>query len=421
MTTTTTTSAAATDDLAVGIALDIADRFDRPDGPDLPTDQAWWHQSLAHGAPGVALLHMELAAAELRPFDRVHDWLTMITSRPVTTGTNTGALYGAPAVARALAGAATVRPGAYQSALRAVTARIEADVEQRVQRARTRLDTGALPIMAEFDTIRGLAGIGAHLLHHTPDGPTLRTVLDYLVRLTHPVHHRTRTMPGWWTPTGPTGRAEDSFPDGHGNVGLAHGICGPLAVLAQTRRRGITVDGHDEAIETICAWLDHWRTNTATGPRWPYVITREELDTTPSTVRRSGATRRPSWCYGTAGVARTLQLAALALGDNARRRDAEDALTGALTDPTQDALVTDDSVCHGYAGLARVAAHAAADATPDTAPGLRRLAKRLLGRVGHQPATSDPGLLEGAAGIGLVALTAITDPTTRWDTCLLTT
>jgi hypothetical protein len=45
---------------------------------------------------------------------------------------------------------------------------------------------------------------------------------------------------------------------------------------------------------------------------------------------------------------------------------------------------------------------------------------RLLGRVGHQPATNDPGLLEGAAGIGLVALTAITDPTTRWDTCLLT-
>jgi len=166
---------------------------------------------------------------------------------------------------------------------------------------------------------------------------------------------------------------------------------------------------------------DHWRTDTATGPRWPYVITREELDTTPRTVRRSGATRRPSWCYGTAGVARTLQLAALALGDNARRRDAEDALTGALTDPTQDALITDDSVCHGYAGLARVTAHAAADATPDTAPGLRRLAKRLLGRVGHQPATSDPGLLEGAAGIGLVALTAITDPTTRWDTCLLTT
>jgi len=423
---TATSTAAATTvnpavDVAVGIALHIADRFDRPDGSGLPTGQAWWHQSLAHGAPGVALLHMELAAAELRPFDRVHNWLTTITSRPVTTGATTGAFYGAPAVARALAGAAAVRPGAYRSALRAVTTRIEADVEHRVRRARTRLDAGALPIMAEFDTIRGLAGVGAHLLHHAPDGPALRSVLDHLVRLTQPVRNGSRTVPGWWTPTGPTGRAEDDFPDGHGNVGLAHGICGPLAVLAQTRRRGITVDGHDEAIETICAWLDDWRTDTATGPRWPYVIARNELDTGPRTVRRSGATRRPSWCYGTAGVARTLQLAALAVGDTTRRRFAEDALTGALSDPTQLALVTDDSLCHGYAGLARITAHAAADADTDAAPGLRRLAVSLLGRVGHQPAADDPGLLEGAAGVGLVALTALADPTTRWDTCLLTT
>ena len=413
----TVTREGATVDLAVA----IADRFAQPDGPGLPAEEVWWHQSLAHGAPGIALLHVELAAVGLRPFGRVHDWLSMITSRPVTTGANTGAFYGAPAVARALAGAAALHPGAYRSALRAVTAQIDADAQHRVERANARLDAGTLPVMAEFDTIRGLAGVGAHLLHHDPDGPALRSVLGYLVRLTRPIRNGGRTVPGWWAPTGPTGRVQDGFPGGHGNIGLAHGVCGPLAVLAQTQCRGLTVDGQDDAIETVCAWLDSWRIDTATGARWPYVITREENDTPPLTVRHSGAARRPSWCYGTAGIARTLQLAGLALGDTTRRRVAEDALTGALRDPAQLVLVSDDSLCHGYAGLARITAHAAADATDATAPVLHRRAASLLGGVGHQPVTGDPGMLEGAAGIGLVALTAIADPATRWDTCLLTT
>src|SRR6266498_5079469 len=313
-------------DLAVDTALEIADRYAEPDAAELPTDQAWWHQSLAHGAPGIALLHIELAAAGLRPFHRAHDWLTVATGKPVTTGASTGLFYGALAVARALAGAAAVRPGSYRSALATMTRQIAASVHDRVDTAHSRIEVGTLPLMAEFDTIRGLAGVGTYLLHHDPAGTALRAVLDYLVRLTQPMITDGETMPGWWTPTGPTGRDEDEFPGGHGNFGLAHGICGPLALLAQSLRRGSLVAGQREAIETICAWLDSWRIDTSTGHRWPYMITRDELDSRPAQVQHSGATRRPSWCYGTAGIARTLHLAALAVGDTTRRQLAEDAL-----------------------------------------------------------------------------------------------
>jgi lantibiotic biosynthesis protein len=405
------------------VALEIADRYARPDAADLPTDQAWWHQSLAHGAPGVALLHTELAAAGLRPFQRVHDWLTVAVSKPVTTGASTGMFYGAPAVARALAGAAAVRPGTYRSALKPLTRQIAADVHNRVDEAHTRIDAGVLPLMAEFDAIRGLAGVGAYLLHHDPSGTALRAVLGYLVRLTRPVTIDGESVPGWWTSTGPTGRVEAEFPGGHGNFGLAHGICGSLAVLAQSLRQGITVDGQPGAIETICTLLDSWRLDTTTGHRWPYMITRDEVNSRPAHLRHSGATRRPSWCYGTAGIARSLQLAALATGDSTRRRIAEDALLSALTDPTQDALITDGSLCHGYAGLARITTHAANDADEPTTTRLRTLATDLLDRAPVQPTTDTPGLLEGAAGIGLAALAPVTGaPTaTNWDTCLLIT
>jgi hypothetical protein len=403
------------------MAVEIADRYARPCTAGLPTDQAWWHQSLAHGAPGIALLHTELAAAGLRPFDRAHDWLTVAASRPVTTGASTGLFYGAPAVARALAGAAAVRPGTYRSALQPLTRRITADVHDRVDKAHTRINAGILPLMAEFDAIRGLAGVGAYLLHHDPDGTALRAVLDYLVQLTQPATIDGQSVPGWWTLTGPTGRVEDEFPGGHGNFGLAHGICGSLALLAQSLRQGISVDGQREAIETICTWLDLWRIDTTAGHRWPYMVTRDEVNSRPTHLRHSGATRRPSWCYGTSGIARSLHLAALAVGDAARRRIAEDALVSALTDPAQDALVSDASLCHGYAGLARITTHAAADASEPAATRLRALATDLLDRALSQPVTEDPGLLEGAAGVGLATLAAVTETATNWDTCLLIT
>ncbi len=404
------------------LVLAIADRYAQPSIASA-SNLAWWHQSLAHGVPGIALLHTELAAAGLRPFRRVHDWLTTGVSTPVTTGTSSGPFYGAPALARAIAGAAAVRPGAYRSAREALLTRITEDALQRVDRAHIRMTARDLPALAEFDTLRGLAGIGASLLHHDPRGAALRAVLRYLVQLTHPTTLDGKPVPGWWTRTGPTGRDEAEFPSGHGNFGLAHGICGPLALLAQTLRHGITVSGHADATTAISAWLDSWRIDTPTGHRWPYMITLDEVATRPTRVRHSGATRRPSWCYGAAGIARSQQLAAHALGDTARRRAAEQALISALTDPAQTRLITDATLCHGHAGLARIADHAARDAEPPVAARLRGLAADLMHRAAAQPLTATPGLLEGAAGIGLAALAALSSepPITRWETCLLIT
>lgn len=405
--------------MTVDVALEIADRLADPSAEGLPVDQVWWCQSLAHGAPGIAVLHAELAAAGLRPFRRVHDWLAVATGVAVTTGATTGLFYGVPAVAYAIARAAVVHSGAYRTALASLKAQIAADAHCRVEAAHARISAGRLPVLAEFDAIRGLAGVGAYLLHHELDGSALRAVLGYLVRLTQPV---TKGLPGWWTLTGPSGRVDAEFPGGHGNFGVAHGICGPLAVLAHSHRQGISVAGQLDAITTICSWLDAWRIDTDAGAHWPYMITRSELTSPPARVGHSGANRRPSWCYGTAGIARCLQLAALATSDTVLRATAESALVSALTDPAQHALTTDASLCHGYAGLARIAVNAAGHAADPVAARLRALVPDLLAQAVAQPATTAPGLLEGAAGIALAAFA----PTTKalpsapsWDAFLL--
>ncbi len=58
-----------------------------------------------------------------------------------------------------------------------------------------------------------------------------------------------------------------------------------------------------------------------------------------------------------------MQLAAIALGDKARRQAAEDGAIAALADPARLGLVTDASVCHGWAGLLAVTRAIAGDSS----------------------------------------------------------
>ncbi|MCX2969412.1 MULTISPECIES: lanthionine synthetase C family protein [Streptomyces] len=405
----------------------IADRLAAPqDVRSLHHRQGWWPQSLAHGAVGVALLHIERARADQGPWQRAHDWLACAAAEPTVGGADSHLYYGAPALAFALH-AAVDRPGRYARALDTLDQYVTATIRARLVSAHARMDGGDMAALTEFDAIRGLSGMGALLLRRDLHIDVLREILTYLVRLTEPVKHDGELLPGWWSHLAPSGKTSPNYPEGHANNGVAHGIGGPLAVLSLAARRGVTVDGHLDAITRILAWLDHWQQDGPAGPWWPYWITREQL--------RSGTTgpgpSRPSWCYGTAGFARAQQLAALALKDPARQQTAEFALLRAMTDPGQLSMTVDVSLCHGFAGLARITQLVAADAIT---PGLTECLPRLLAPIIDTapgtladflidpPGGGDIGLLEGAAGTAL-ALTTFhtgTPSASGWDSCFLT-
>ncbi|MGH3771182.1 MAG: lanthionine synthetase C family protein [Pseudonocardiaceae bacterium] len=309
--------------------------------------------------------------------------------------------------------AAADRPGRYERALASLDVRVAAVTRRRLDQAHARIDRGDRPALAEFDLINGLAGLGAHLLRRDPHGDLIRHVLAYLVRLTEPLG--AEDLPGWWTGLAPTGRRSTDLSGGHGNFGMAHGISGPLALLSLAMRRGIVGAGQAEAIKRICSWLDAWRQDHDTGPWWPETITLEAIR-----LGRPKYTRpmRPSWCYGTPGLARAQQLAGQATADPDRQRMAEQALIGCLTDPEQLRRITDSSLCHGSAGLFQTAWRIAAEAhAPGLTAQLHDLAERLL--IPEPPGTAI-GLLEGATGRALALSTAAGEPpVSRWDTCLL--
>ena len=175
-------------------------------------------QSLADGAAGVALAHMEAG-----------DWpaaraaLRHAVAGGVSTGGGASLYHGAPALEFVLA--ATSHPGLAQA--RTATAAGTATVtRRRLEAAHRRIDRREQPHYAEYDLIRGLTGLGV-VLRRTGERDLLRQVLEYLVRLTEPHGD----LPGWWCRNSP-GHSQPAPAGGHANHGMAHVVSAELQCLS---------------------------------------------------------------------------------------------------------------------------------------------------------------------------------------------
>ncbi|GLZ16441.1 hypothetical protein Acsp04_66760 [Actinomadura sp. NBRC 104425] len=216
-----------------------------------------WGQSLSRGAAGIALLHITRARRGAASWKAAHSWVTAATRAPISMHPSTGLFHGAAAVAFILAYA---DHPAYADALAVLDAHIIEQTRYRVDAAHQRIDRAELPALAEYDLISGLTGLGCYLLHRFGHSRALRDVLDYLVRLTKPLRARQldgALVPGWWSSHDHTDRPSPALPGGHANLGMAHGIAGPLALLATAQRRGVTVNGQPKQ---STASADGWTT-----------------------------------------------------------------------------------------------------------------------------------------------------------------
>ncbi|MFD7993762.1 lanthionine synthetase C family protein [Streptomyces mexicanus] len=383
--------------------------------PVNPTAQAapGWPQSLYSGAAGITLLQAVKELVGEGDMEAMRACAESMFRMPIMAGPEGFGLYeGAPAVAYVLTFTDTPSTERLLSALDGHVRRM---TTSRLEAARARLESGQPAKTAEFDLISGLAGFGVYHLRRGNVGE-LQAILSYLVQLCEPITVGGQTLPGWWS----ISEAGTAWPaDGHGNFGLAHGITGPLALLASSSLRGYTVPGQERAMTRICQWLDDWRTGDGRSAHWPEWIDLQE--------QRRGSTasmgpKRPSWCYGTPGIARALQLAGRALGDASLQEHAEQALAGCLLDPQQLALLTDASLCHGWSGLIQAARRAAEDEKDGQ---LYDLLPRLwAGLTTHLEEHGPPAhstLMEGTAGLDLVCLddSKCATPETSWDLCLL--
>ncbi|MEW2390690.1 lanthionine synthetase C family protein [Streptomyces venezuelae] len=399
--------------------------------PELAETRSLWHpQSLADGHAGVALLLAALAHTDPDSARATHAHLTAAVTgvaRPAREG-----LYaGLPAVAFA-ARTAVTKPGEYAALLTKLDVQVALLARRLVEEDAPRLGprlapgttgtSGMRPAgarMAGYDVVAGLSGLGRLLLAAGPEHrETTELVLTHLVALTHPVTEPGgRTVPGWWTADPILFSEPLGIPGGHFNVGLAHGIPGPLALLSLAHRAGVRVPGQERAIRTITEWLLARRSPDGVG--WPNVVPLDAELTAAAGDRAELAEARTGWCYGTPGVARALQLAALALKEPDWNRQAVTAVAHAC----RRGHFADPTLCHGLAGLTAIVSLMARE------PGGEELAALLPGLTTSLAAAADPshpflwpaaapgvgsvvhrpGFLDGAAGAAL-ALHSTTNP-----------
>jgi len=285
----------------------------------------------------------------------------------------------------------------------------------------------------QFDVISGLAGIGAYLLQRR-SRPVVADALDAVLRaLIHLTAPNPGSPPRWFTSQQmmadePTAR---HYPHGNLNLGLAHGIPGPLALMALAHKEGVELPGLQEAIQHVAGFIADSRVDGPYGVDWPTAIPLRADGTwnVADAVERS----RTAWCYGSPGVARSLWLAGDALGEGSWKSLAVEALEAVLRRPIPERMIDSPTLCHGVSGLLAIVLRFARD--DDRAGmfvgGADALCRQLLelyapdhplGYYSIEPGgtrVDQAGLLDGAPGVALALLAAATSTEPFWDRLFL--
>jgi hypothetical protein len=296
------------------------------------------------------------------------------------------------------------------------------------------------PWTADYDLIRGLAGLGVYALERLPRRSALACLDRIVERLAETAEHgpqgttwhtATELLPEW---------QRKIYPQGYYNLGMAHGVPAVIALLGATAAAAarLAEAGEPQALELAgrardlregaTRWLLAQRL-PAGEPCWFGATFSPELP-----AQRS----RLAWCYGDPGVAAAMLVAARGSGDAALERQAVELALDAAARPAATAMVRDAGLCHGSAGLAhlfnRLYQETGEERLAEASRGWFEAALDFrqpgIGLAGYRSFMveddgkteswrNDGGLLEGVAGIGLALLGGLSGFEPAWDRVLM--
>lgn len=275
-----------------------------------------------------------------------------------------------------------------------------------------------------FDIFDGLVGIGVYALERIPQSCALELVECVIHRLAAHAENATNgvlwdRLPADATSAHSRLRAPKAEP--YVDLGMARGMASVIAFLAQVRRNSLVDEDVGDLLSRAVSQLLSYRQSTDTGGYFPYLGT--------SAIKPV----RTSWCYGDLGIGTALRLAAEAQPDAGWYNIATEILADISTVDVGEDPLADACVCHGAAGVGHILTRTYhATGNPGFARSACRWFSRVLDESRRWPSgvggfrfywngqwVPIPGLLRGAAGVGLALLSAASDVAPDWDRLLL--
>jgi lantibiotic modifying enzyme len=283
------------------------------------------------------------------------------------------------------------------------------------------------PWRQDWDLVQGLVGVGFYGLERLPreSGQTiLERVVDRLAEGAVSDDQGT----SWFTaaPLLTEGQRTEA-PGGWTNLGLAHGVPGILQILAGAAARDVRGPTAQSLLREAVRWVLARRLAPGSGSQFPSWIS----------PGRPPKSTRLGWCYGDLGIAVSLLGAARWIGEASWENEARAIASDAALRPASEARVQDAGLCHGAAGIAHLL-NRLYQSTGDEILGerarfwieealrLQKPGQGIAGYLHYFPESgkkprwlTEPGILTGAAGIGLALLSACSDAAPGWDRFLL--
>ena len=399
------------------IAADLPRAPIQPPSPISPEGAVAWRCSLASGRAGQALFYAYLSFQRSDgdgPADLALDLLDQATEGAAAVPMSESLFSGFPGIAWT------------EEHLQGRLFEVEGDPHQEVDETILSLLSGS-PWRGEYDLINGLVGLGIYALERFPR-PTAVQCLERIVGELARSAERDPEGAAWFSPPARLSSFKLAvYPRGLYDLGTSHGIAGVIALLAAVCRADIQAGAARPLLDQAVSWLLARELGGERGFRFAHFF-HPDVEPQPS---------RLAWCYGDVGIAAALLFAARAVGEPSWESRALDVALAAVEPGPRAATVRDAGLCHGAAGLGHLfnrmfqatgeerLAEAArswygrALAFREPGSGVGGFRSGAADRTGLSDWRNDPGFLEGAAGIGLALLAAISPVEPEWDRLLL--
>jgi len=281
----------------------------------------------------------------------------------------------------------------------------------------------------KFDLWEGCVGLGVYGLERFPHPLAEKLLKSVINRLDQLAVHDGQGL-AWFTPPDSNRRKglNGVFSNGYYDLGVAHGIAGVISFLAAVHHLNILPDVTGKLLEGAVTWLFSQQWDNGDGSMFPqYILPPDNKAVTTGTY---------GFCHGDLGMAAALLSASECVGNTGWMSvalESAHASVNFLNNVEYRSFFPNPHLCHGTAGLGhmfnRIYQTSKVPLFKDEAckwfrltlelrmPGtaIAGFSKRGLNEEGELSELYDPGFIQGAAGIGLALMGAVSGIVPEWD------